>query len=94
MFVTSPTHHLMSPALNNDNDAIPPVKGPDANVNVNQRECWLMLMHHSFQFPFISTVQSGQTMEEREQESHKTSYSFDHVWTSNRVFPTTPGRLI
>ena len=23
-----------------------------------------------------------------------TSYSFDHVWTSNIVFPTTPGRLI
>ena len=33
-------------------------------------------------------------MELWEGGSQITSYSFDHVWTSNIVFPTTPGRLI
>ena len=49
---------------------------------------------HNVAWPGLGEVERVGPMEEREQESHKTSYSFDHVWTSNRVFPTTPGRLI
>ena len=33
-------------------------------------------------------------MEQWEGGSQITSNPFDHVWTSNIVFPTTPGRLI